>query len=1138
MGRAAFPIVATMALLWILFHAFYIQTAVLDRDSNIEHKRLMFRSIQRNSVRLMSLNVSIWRITTREGVAVSRSSYHTDSDAVDHIPQFALVIGTIAHGARADCDAQGIAILLRYPVQGWISSGPCIREGVFARVTELKQQLRPHRTVNSRLVNGDHRCDDDKLLVGVDLKGGDLQGFPEQVTSAKACCLICAQKPGCIAWTAVKGAECWMKGAGHVLSKAASSTGKAPSELVSGVFPSDSPVIRAASATEAPVRACQEPEINLLPSCCSARSHVDQTNIIQARPSLSWTSQHPIGTGSFGALVGGIAEMELVPLSKAGFYTFREETEVDSPPPPPQQQQSPRDIAALMRQARQSYLSGDKKSLDGNVSAAIRMGSTARGKAAAARPNSSSRVALGRFEYLLDVAIAYGIPLPSSSGAPSVFPQPAAQEDMPGSGGRRAVLQRLYDRLHAGGGQSSLAPVLRKWLRDAASSQGGSGSGDALMNSSNSIDGTEMLQAYPDVAESHLDMWKGIVSAQYLTALAAPSGLAGEADGGEGAPATTTTTELYYHIQNREWLASLPGDIIAGRFTGAFVRQNGSSSSSSSSSLGDGGGVLIRGASDVSLQFSRQGAAGDGVQAASRVQVASSSSSSSSSLPRGLAFADAVRAAVQCPHSQEPSAPCGFSSSSAEAYMARSTVAAVEFVLRSGDKSGDSVVRSPNAVVCSLIVCLRQASGADEDADPKAAPVGSSGDGLVTCSAVDEVHVFLSAEVGLSNYNSANEFVAVDDLESLKETCWEKVTAAASNGYSTVRSDHIANFTSTMSSAASVQFGARPGGSDWGGREEMDATAAGPELDRMTCTELPSGDRLTSFGVGCKVTAEDDTEVSTHDASASAAACSKRSSVDVDILNKMYSFSQYLMLVSSARAVSNLQGIWADGPTSAWNGDYHLNINLQMNYWAAFSSGLAANTWPPLEDFIRRLSQGPAAATAKDMYGCPGWVSHGFTDSSLRSHPMGDAMWSLCVSCGAWLSLHLWDKAAYDTEPMTSVLLSLEGVLALSKESERVDASTERRTAALFQELLSLPSSPSINALRVFRGVAEFFGCYLWVDRRGVLHTGPVTSPENSFESHPTRAAAAAVGPRKRSVEIMAMSPAIDAAVLREVRLI
>jgi hypothetical protein len=47
-------------------------------------------------------------------------------------------------------------------------------------------------------------------------------------------------------------------------------------------------------------------------------------------------------------------------------------------------------------------------------------------------------------------------------------------------------------------------------------------------------------------------------------------------------------------------------------------------------------------------------------------------------------------------------------------------------------------------------------------------------------------------------------------------------------------------------------------------------------------------------------------------------------------ISQLFQYSRYLMLSSSRSSVMNLQGIWADGPTSSWNGDYHLNINLEQ----------------------------------------------------------------------------------------------------------------------------------------------------------------------------------------------------------------
>ena len=56
-----------------------------------------------------------------------------------------------------------------------------------------------------------------------------------------------------------------------------------------------------------------------------------------------------------------------------------------------------------------------------------------------------------------------------------------------------------------------------------------------------------------------------------------------------------------------------------------------------------------------------------------------------------------------------------------------------------------------------------------------------------------------------------------------------------------------------------------------------------------------------------------------------------------------FNFGRYL-LIASSRAGSlpaNLQGVWNDKATPPWNADYHVNINLQMNYWPAESANLA-----------------------------------------------------------------------------------------------------------------------------------------------------------------------------------------------------
>jgi alpha-L-fucosidase 2 len=73
----------------------------------------------------------------------------------------------------------------------------------------------------------------------------------------------------------------------------------------------------------------------------------------------------------------------------------------------------------------------------------------------------------------------------------------------------------------------------------------------------------------------------------------------------------------------------------------------------------------------------------------------------------------------------------------------------------------------------------------------------------------------------------------------------------------------------------------------------------------------------------------------------------------------LFQFGRYLMISSSRPGglPANLQGIWNDSDHPVWNGDYHTNINVQMNYWPVETTNLAECAGP-LFDLFR--SQVPA----------------------------------------------------------------------------------------------------------------------------------------------------------------------------------
>lgn len=109
---------------------------------------------------------------------------------------------------------------------------------------------------------------------------------------------------------------------------------------------------------------------------------------------------------------------------------------------------------------------------------------------------------------------------------------------------------------------------------------------------------------------------------------------------------------------------------------------------------------------------------------------------------------------------------------------------------------------------------------------------------------------------------------------------------------------------------------------------------------------------------------------------------------DVALEELMFKFGRYLLIASSrpGSCPANLQGVWNESNRPEWHGDYHTNINLQMNYWAADVVGLP-DCFDPLVDWMaatRRIaeegtraafpsSKGFAYRTSANVIGGQGW---------------------------------------------------------------------------------------------------------------------------------------------------------------------
>lgn len=90
-----------------------------------------------------------------------------------------------------------------------------------------------------------------------------------------------------------------------------------------------------------------------------------------------------------------------------------------------------------------------------------------------------------------------------------------------------------------------------------------------------------------------------------------------------------------------------------------------------------------------------------------------------------------------------------------------------------------------------------------------------------------------------------------------------------------------------------------------------------------------------------------------------------------------FQFGRYLMVAGSrpdSPLPTNLQGIWAEEYSTPWHGDFHSNINLQMNYWPAEVANLS-DCHQPLFRFLQGMVK-EGTKTARAYYNAPGWMAN------------------------------------------------------------------------------------------------------------------------------------------------------------------
>ncbi|MEJ7900311.1 MAG: glycoside hydrolase N-terminal domain-containing protein [Thermomicrobiales bacterium] len=125
-----------------------------------------------------------------------------------------------------------------------------------------------------------------------------------------------------------------------------------------------------------------------------------------------------------------------------------------------------------------------------------------------------------------------------------------------------------------------------------------------------------------------------------------------------------------------------------------------------------------------------------------------------------------------------------------------------------------------------------------------------------------------------------------------------------------------------------------------------------------------------------------------------------------------FTYGRYLLFSSSrkCREPANLQGIWCQELQPAWQSDFHLNINLQMNYWPAEVANLS-ECLPPLVSFIEKFVPS-ARQAARDLYGADGILMPHATDVWGRATPEAPVC-DVWQGAASWLAQHLWSHWEY-----------------------------------------------------------------------------------------------------------------------------
>lgn len=174
--------------------------------------------------------------------------------------------------------------------------------------------------------------------------------------------------------------------------------------------------------------------------------------------------------------------------------------------------------------------------------------------------------------------------------------------------------------------------------------------------------------------------------------------------------------------------------------------------------------------------------------------------------------------------------------------------------------------------------------------------------------------------------------------------------------------------------------------------------------------------------------------------------------------NMLFQYGRYLTIASSredSQLPSNLQGVWNSLTNPPWSSDYHMNVNLQMNYWPTYSTNLSECALP-LIDYVDSLRE-PGRVTAKVYAGVEskdgeanGFMAHTQNTPFGWTCPGWAFSWGWSPAAVPWILQNVYEAYEYsgDVEKLESEIFPMmeeEAKFYMSILKEVTDADGTKR---------------------------------------------------------------------------------------------